>query len=125
MCSKYVFNYIDINMLYTKLQHNINSINQAILGLKLKKVLLRLYYGLLYFTVSVMNNAPNNYTNLLLFIKKAVVYNSKKVSIKNSKLENSCSHKNMIELRKNLLSKFQLFQRKYLTYVAKIKKNIF
>lgn len=122
MCSKYVFNYIDINMLYTQLQHNINSINQAILGLKLKKVLLRLYYGLLYFTVSVMNNAPNNYTNLLLFIKNAVVYNSNKVSIKNSKLENSCSHKNILEYRKNLLSKFRLFQRKYLSAVAKLRK---
>ena len=69
-----------------------------------------------------MNNAPNNYTNLLLFIKKAVVYNSKKVSIKNSKVEILCSHKNILEYRKNLLSKFRLFQRKYLSAVAKLRK---
>ena len=122
MCSQYVFDRIDIDTLYTQLQNNINSINHSTLSLKLKKVLLRLYYGLLYFTVSVMNNAPNNYTNLLLFIKKAVVYNSKKVSIKNSKVEILCSHKNILEYRKNLLSKFRLFQRKYLSAVAKLRK---
>ena len=122
MCSKYVFGYIDIDMLYTQLQHNINSINHSTLSLKLKKVLLRLYYGLLYFTLSVINNTINKYTELLLFIKNAVVYNSNKVSIKNSKLENSCSHKNILEYRKNLLSKFRLFQRKYLSAVAKLRK---
>lgn len=122
MCSKYVFNYIDINNLYTRLQHNINSINQSSLSLKLKKVLLRLYYGLLYFTESVINNTINNYTKLLLFIKNAVVYNSKKVSIKNSKVEILCSNENMIELRKNLLSKFRLFQRKYLSSIAKLRR---
>ena len=122
MCSQYVFNYIDINMLYTQLQHNINSINQSSLSLKLKKVLLRLYYGLLYFTLSVMNNTINKYTELLLFIKNAVVYNSKKVSIKNSKVEILCSNENILEYRKNLLSKFRLFQRKYLSSIAKLRK---
>lgn len=122
MCSKYVFNYIDINNLYTQLQHNINSINRSTLSLKVKKVLLRLYYGLLYFTKSVMNNEPTDYTNLLLFIKKAVVYNSNKVSIKNSKVEQLCSNENTLEYRKNLLSKFRLFQRKYLSAVAKLRK---
>lgn len=122
MCSKYVFNYIDINMLYTQLQHNINSINRSTLSLKLKKVLLRLYYGLLYFTKSVMNNEPTDYTNLLLFIKKAVVYNSNKVSIKNSKVELLCSNENILEYRKNLLSKFRLFQRKYLSSIAKLRR---
>lgn len=122
MCSKYVFGYIDIDMLYTQLQHNINSINLSSLSLKLKKVLLRLYYGLLYFTKSVMNNEPTDYTNLLLFIKNAVVYNSKKVSIKNSKVEILCSNENILEYRKNLLSKFRLFQRKYLSSIAKLRK---
>ena len=122
MCSKYVFNYIDINNLYTRLQHNINSINQSSLSLKLKKVLLRLYYGLLYFTESVMNNTINNYTNLLLFIKNAVVYNSKKVSIKNSKVKILCSNETILEYRKNLLSKFRLFQRKYLSSIAKLRR---
>ena len=122
MCSKYVFNYIDINMLYTQLQHNINSINRSTLSLKLKKVLLRLYYGLLYFTKSVMNNEPTDYTNLLLLIKKAVVYNSNKVSIKNSKVELLCSNENTLEYRKNLLSKFRLFQRKYLSSIAKLRR---
>jgi hypothetical protein len=122
MCSKYVFNYIDINMLYTQLQHNINSINLSTLSLKLKKVLLRLYYGLLYFTKSVMNNEPTDYTNLLLLIKKAVVYNSNKVSIKNSKVELLCSNENTLEYRKNLLSKFRLFQRKYLSSIAKLRR---
>ena len=122
MCSKYVFNYIDINNLYTQLQHNINSINRSTLSLKVKKVLLRLYYGLLYFTKSVMNNEPTDYTNLLLFIKKAVVYNSNKVSIKNSKVELLCSNENTLEYRKNLLSKFRLFQRKYLSSIAKLRR---
>ena len=122
ICSKYVFNYIDINMLYTQLQHNINSINQSSLSLKLKKVLLRLYYGLLYFTKSVMNNEPTDYTNLLLLIKKAVVYNSNKVSIKNPKVELLCSNKTILEYRKNLLSKFRLFQRKYLSSIAKLRR---
>jgi len=122
MCSKYVFNYIDINVLYTRLQHNINSINRSTLSLKLKKELLRLYYGLTYFTKSVMNNTPNDYTNILLFIKNAVVYNSKKVSIKNSKVEFLCSNENILEYRKNLLSKFRLFQRKYLSSIAKLRR---
>jgi len=122
MCSKYVFNYIDINILYTQLQHNINSINMSLLSLKLKKVLLRLYYGLLYFTESVMNNTINNYTKLLLFIKNAVVYNSKKVSIKNLKVEILCSNETILEYRKNLLSKFRLFQRKYLSSIAKLRR---
>lgn len=122
MCSKYVFGYIDIDMLYTQLQHNINSINHSTLSLKLKKVLLRLYYGLLYFTLSVMNNEPTDYTNLLLLIKKALVYNSNKVSIKNSKVELLCSNENILEYRKNLLSKFRLFQRKYLSSIAKLRK---
>ena len=122
MCSKYVFNYIDINNLYTQLQHNIYSIYRSTLSLKVKKVLLRLYYGLLYFTKSVMNNEPTDYTNLLLFIKKAVVYNSNKVSIKNSKVELLCSNENTLEYRKNLLSKFRLFQRKYLSSIAKLRR---
>lgn len=122
MCSKYVFNYIDIDMLYNQLQHNIDSINRSTLSLKLKKALLRLYYGLTYFTLSVMNNTINDYTNILLFIKNAVVYNSKKVSIKNSKVEFLCSNENILEYRKNLLSKFRLFQRKYLSSIAKLRR---
>ena len=122
MCSKYVFNYIDINMLYTQLQHNINSINHSTLSLKIKNQLLRLYYGLLYFTVSVINDNMNHYTNLLLFIKKAVISNSKKVSIQNSKVKFLCSDDNILEYRKNLLSKFRLFQRKYLSAIAKLRK---
>lgn len=122
MCSKYVFNYININQLYTQLQYNINSINHSTLSLKIKNQLLRLYYGLLYFTESVINNNMNDYTNLLLFIKKAVIYNSKKVSIQNSKVEYLCSDDNILEYRKNLLSKFRLFQRKYLSAIAKLRK---
>ncbi len=123
MCRKYVFGYIDIDMLYTQLQHNINILfHDSPLSLNLKKLLLRLYYGLLYFTESVMNNTINNYTNLLLFIKKAVVYNSNKVSIKNSNVEILCSNKNILNHRKGLLSKFRLFQRKYLSQIAKLRR---
>jgi hypothetical protein len=121
MCSQYVFNHIDINMLYTQLQNNINSINRSTLSLKLKKVLLRLYYGLLYFTKSVMNKSFG-ITDFLQTIKKAVVHNSKKLSINKSIILNSCSKEFIKECRKNLLSKFRLFQRKYLSKIAKLRK---
>ena len=126
MCSKYVFNYIDINMLYTQLKNNIRSINMSSLNLKIKNPLLRLYLGLLYFTESIIKNTINSYTKLLLFIKNAVVYNSNKISnkisIKNSKVELLCSHENILEYRKNLLSNFRLFQRKYLSTIAKLRR---
>ena len=122
MCSMYVFNYIDINQLYTQLKYNINSINHSPISLKIKNQLLRLYYGLLYFTESVINNNMNNYTNLLLVIKKSVIYYSNKVSIKNLNVKILCSDKNILQLRKNLLSKFRLFQRKYLSAIAKLRK---
>ena len=121
MCSQYVFNHIDINRLYTQLQNNINLINSSTLSLKLKKVLLRLYYGLLYFTKSVMNKSFG-ITDFLQTIKKAVVYNSNKISINKSIILNSCSKEFIKECRKNLLSKFRLFQRKYLSSIAKLRK---
>jgi len=121
MCSKYVFNYINIDTLYTQLQHNINSINHSTVSSKLKKALLRLYYGLLYFTKSVMNK-NSGITDFLQNIKNAVIHGSNKVSIDKSIIMNSCSKNFILELKKNLLSKFRLFQRKYLSQIAKLRK---
>ena len=122
MCSNYVLNKIDIDQLRTKLNQIINLINKIEFGVfSYLKRILHLYYGLLYFTESVINNTTNDYTKLLLSIKKAVVYTSNGVSIQKSKVE-SCEHENILQYRKVLLSKFRLFQRKYLSAIAKLRR---
>ena len=121
MCHQYVFNHINIEALYTKLQHNIKSLNMSTLSLKIKKVLLRLYHGLLYFTESVINKRFG-IADFLQNIKNAVIHGSNKVSINKSIIKNSCSKEFILEIRKNLLSKFRLFQRKYLSEIAKLRK---
>lgn len=121
MCREYVFNNIDIDILYKRLKDNIQKINMSTLSLKIKKALLRLYHGLLYFTESVIYKRIG-IADFLQNIKNAVIRGSNKISINKSIIKNSCSKKFILEIRKNLLSKFRLFQRKYLSAIAKLRK---
>ena len=121
MCREYVFNNIDIDILYKRLKDNIQKINMSTLSLKIKKALLRLYHGLLYFTESVIYKRIG-IADFLQNIKNAVIHGSNKKSINKSIIKNSCSNDFILEIRKNLLSKFRLFQRKYLSSIAKLRK---
>lgn len=122
MCREYVFNNIDIDILDKLLKANIQKINMSDLSLKIKKTLLRLYHGLLYFTESVIYGRIG-IADFLQNIKNAVIHGSnKKISINKSIIKNSCSNQFILEIRKNLLSKFRLFQRKYLSAIAKLRK---
>ena len=122
MCREYVFNNIDIDILDKRLKANIQKINMSDLSLKIKKTLLRLYHGLLYFTESVIYRRIC-IADFLQNIKNAVIHGSnKKISINKSIIKNSCSNQFILEIRKNLLFKFRLFQRKYLSAIAKLRK---
>jgi len=126
MCRNYVFHHIDINTLYTQLQNMILLINKSTYSVTTKNSLLRLYDGLTYFTLSVINNNTNDLMKLLETIRKNIKYNNiKKQFYFNKKtieeIENF-TKKTMIEIKKDLLSKFRLFQRKYLSAIAKLRK---
>jgi hypothetical protein len=126
MCRNYVFHYIDINTLYTQLQNMILLINKSTYSVTTKNSLLRLYDGLTYFTLSVIKNNTNDLMKLLETIRKNIKYNNiKKQFYFNKKtieeIENF-TKKTMIEIKKDLLSKFRLFQRKYLSAIAKLRR---
>ena len=126
MCRNYVLHYIDINTLYTQLQNMILLINKSTYSVTTKNSLLRLYDGLTYFTLSVIKNNTNDLMKLLETIRKNIKYNNiKKQFYFNKKtieeIENF-TKETMIEIKKDLLSKFRLFQRKYLSAIAKLRK---
>lgn len=126
MCHNYVFRNIDINTLYTELQNTILLINKSAYSVTTKNSLLRLYDGLTYFTLSVIKNNTNDLMKLLETIRKNIEYDSiKKQFYFNKKTIEEIKNftkDTMIEIKKDLLSKFRLFQRKYLSAIAKLRK---
>ena len=126
----YLYNTGDLRILFDQVYDQYTKIlNTKLFKPKEHQILIRLYSGFLCF--------------LELLIKHGKIDESMSlfVSLKNSNLEgklnkthtafnesifsiihNFFTNENMIELRKKLLFKFRLFQRKYLSTVAKLRK---
>ena len=94
-----------------------------------KELFIRLYLGFLYFLKSYIQKGKfdDAMTNLLIFkhnlsqgklTKKHKMFKKSSLSMINK----SFSDENMIKLRKNLLYKFRLFQRKYISKIAKFRR---
>jgi hypothetical protein len=97
---------------------------------KLKKILIRLYDGFLHFLYLLINRPSDIDITMNLFM----ILNNKlaegKLNKKNERFNQSSlsmiynlfTYDKMLEYKKQLLSQFRLFQRKYLSAIAKLKK---
>lgn len=98
---------------------------------KLKKILIRLYDGFLHFLYLLINRPSDIDITMELFMELRKNLLDGKLNKKNKMLLNQSSlsriyklftYEEILEYRKNLLSKFRLFQRKYLSAIAKLRK---
>ena len=133
-CLNYLFGK-DLNFLLNK----VNSDYKSLLMLetfgikqneKVKQLLIRLYNGFLYFLELLIERPNDIYPEMTLFtmfkrkllegklIKSQPTFNQSSLTI----IHNQFEYKEILEYRKNLLSKFRLFQRKYLSDIAKLRK---
>ena len=130
LCNAYLFTDIDVdikkvfdlsNIRYSEIYNSTNNHKK-----KLK--LLSLYNGFIYFlNLSINNIKLNSLIDLLGLIKRSVNIDSKtkKPFFNKTKVEYMnilFTNENMLKHRKNLLSKFRLFQRKYLSSIAKLRR---
>ena len=130
LCNAYLFTDIDVdikkvfdlsNIRYSEIYNSTNNHKK-----KLK--LLSLYNGFIYFlNLSINNIKLNSLIDLLGLIKRSVNIDSKtkKPLFNKTKVEYMnilFTNENMLKHRKNLLSKFRLFQRKYLSSIAKLRR---
>jgi hypothetical protein len=127
----YLYDIGDLRILFNKVNYECKRIikTEKTFSKNEKQLLIRMYHGFLCFL------------NLLIENGKIDDAMSLFVTLKNSNLEGKLikthstfnqsilliinkffTNENMIELRKNLLSKFRLFQRKYLSAIAKLRK---
>lgn len=127
-CNEYLFSSIDIESVLNKLNRRYDEIFDSTYSDKKKSELLCLYNGFIYFlNLSINNQKLNHIMNLLIYIKNSVEVDNKtkKIFFSNTKINfmtNSFTKQNMLEYRKYFLSKFRLFQRKYVSAVAKLRK---
>jgi len=96
---------------------------------KVKQLLIRLYIGFTCFLELLIQKGKLDFAMTYLVVlknkllqgklnKKQPMFNQSSLSI----INNFFSDTRMLELRKDLLSKFRLFQRKYLSEIAKLRK---
>jgi hypothetical protein len=130
LCNAYLFTDlgVDIKEVFNKSNISYYEIYNSTYSHKKKFKLLSLYNGFIYFlNLSINNSKLNHLINLLGLIKRSVNIDSKteKPFFNKTKVEDMnvlFTDKNMLEHRKGLLSKFRLFQRKYLSAIAKLRK---
>ena len=130
LCRAYLFTDIDVdikkvfdlsNIRYSEIYNSTNNHKK-----KLK--LLSLYNGFIYFlNLSINNIKLNSLIDLFGLIKRSVNIDSKtkKPFFNKTKVEYMnilFTNENMLKYRKILLSNFRLFQRKYLSKIAKLRK---
>jgi len=97
---------------------------------KEKNLLIRLYNGFLYFLELLIERPNDIYPEMTLFtmFKRKLLegkLNKSQPTFNQSSLTmiyNQFEYNEILEYRKNLLSKFRLFQRKYLSSIAKLRR---
>ena len=121
----------DLRLLYTNINIELNKIkNTKIYKKKEQKILIKLYNGFLYF-LELLIERPNDIDPLMTSFtilknkllqgklnKTQPMFNQSSLSM----IYNLFEYDEMLEYKKNLLSKFRLFQRKYLSEIAKLRK---
>lgn len=130
LCNAYLFTDLDVDIkeVFNKSNKRYSEIYNSTYSHKKKFKLLSLYNGFIYFlNLSINNSKLNHLIDLLGLIKRSVNIDSKtkKPFFNKTKVEDMnvlFTNENMLELRKNLLSNFRLFQRKYLSQIAKLRR---
>jgi len=121
----------DLRLLYNNINIELNKIkNTKIFKKKEQNILIRLYNGFLYFLELLIERPKDIYLEMTLFtmfkkkllegklIKSQPTFNQSSLTM----IYNQFEYNEILEYRKNLLSKFRLFQRKYLSAIAKLRK---
>jgi len=127
LCNVYLFSSIDIESIFNLLNKRYYEIFNSTYSYKKKSELLCLYNGFIHFLNLLMNNRElNNIMDLLRLIKNSVeVDNKTKKPFFSKSKKNLMNYyftdDNILEYRKYFLSKFRLFQRKYLSEIAKLR----
>jgi hypothetical protein len=121
----------DLQIIHNDVKIELDKIiNTNVLKGEVRKRLIKLYDSFLYF-LELLNNRPDDTDlamDLFILLKKKVSQGklNKTLPMFNqsalSTIYNLFTNENMIECRKNLLSKFRLFQRKYLSSIAKLRR---
>ena len=118
----YLYN-TNLQSVYTTVNAHFNKLlNTKYLKPKEHIVLMCLYRGFLCFLRLLIDKREMDYSmNLLVILKINIVqgvFKKNKISI----MKQLFTIENIIKLKKDLLSKFRLFQRKYLSSIAKIRR---
>jgi hypothetical protein len=121
----------DLRLLYNNINIELNKIkNTKIFKKKEQKILIKLYNGFLYFLELLIERPNDIYPEMTLFTmfkikllqgklnKSQPTFNQSSLTM----IYNLFEYNEMLEYKKNLLSKFRLFQRKYLSEIAKLRK---
>jgi hypothetical protein len=127
----YLYNTGDLRILFDQVYDQYTKIlNTKLFTPKDHQILIRLYSGFLCFLELLIKHGKID-ESMTLFValknsnlegklnKTHTAFNESIFSI----IHNFFTNENMIELRKKLLFKFRLFQRKYLSAIAKLRKN--
>lgn len=122
----------DLRLLYNNINIELNKIkNTKIFKKKEQKILIKLYNGFLYFLELLIERPNDIYPEMTLFtmfkikLLQGKLNKSSQPTFNQSSLTmiyNQFEYNEILEYRKNLLSKFRLFQRKYLSEIAKLRK---
>ena len=121
----------DLRLLYTNINIELNKIkNTKIYKKKEQNILIRLYLGFLHFLQLLIEHYNDIDESMILFIKLRDQLlqgklNKSQPTFNQSSLTmiyNLFEYDEMLKYRKDLLSKFRLFQRKYLSEIAKLRK---
>jgi hypothetical protein len=122
----------DLRLLYNSIIIELDKIKNTKFKFekKEKNLLIRLYNGFLYFLELLIERPNDIYPEMTLFtmFKRKLLQgklNKSRPTFNQSSLTmiyNQFEYKEILEYRKGLLSKFRLFQRKYLSAIAKLRK---
>jgi hypothetical protein len=89
---------------------------------KVKQLLIRLYLGFICFLKLLIKNDKLDLAMTYLLVLKNKTSKNKSKKMFNNSVIHLFKDEKMLELRKNLLSIFRLFQRKYLSAIAKLRR---
>ena len=121
----------DLHIIHKDVKIELDKIiNTTVLKGKVRKILIKLYDSFLYF-LELLNNRPTDTDlpmDLFILLKKKVSEGKLNKTLQTfnqstlSTIYNLFTNETMLEYRKDLLSKFRLLQRKYLSAIAKLRK---
>ena len=126
----YLYDNGDLRMLFNQVDYEYTRIikTEKTFSKNEKQLLIRMYHGFLCFLKLLIENGKiDDAMSLFVTLKNSNLEGklNKTHSTFNQSIlliiNNFFKNENIIELRKNLLSKFRLFQRKYLSSIAKLR----